>query len=153
MQSHKGESRERDELAKRLDGCRESFAPTVAAYGAPFPTESNAQSSHGRLPPTEIQKVVRQNFGRLKLCYTTSLRNNPSSGGRVEPEFVIDMDGTIATIRMQSTTVADPDMNECILRGMSSIRFPAPEGGYVTVVYPLIFSPGDQSTSSDAGTD
>jgi len=145
MQSHAAEPRERDELAKRIDRCNDSFAATVAAYGAPFPTPSQPhESPRGRIPPEEIQKIVRQNFGRFKLCYTASLAHHPSSGGRTEPEFVIDVDGTIADIRMRSSTVADNDMNACLLRAMASLRFPPPEGGYVTVVYPLIFSPGDQ---------
>jgi hypothetical protein len=31
----------------------------------------------------------------------------------------------------------------CVVRGFGTIRFPAPEGGIVTVVYPIIFNPAD----------
>jgi hypothetical protein len=31
----------------------------------------------------------------------------------------------------------------CVVRGFGNLSFPQPEGGIVTVVYPLIFNPGD----------
>lgn len=143
-QSHAGEEGERDELAKRLDHCRETFAPVVAAYGAPFPKAHDPSSqTHGRLPPSDIQKLVRQNFGRFKLCYTATLKRDPAAGGRVEPEFIIDVDGSVADARMLASTVADKDMNDCIVRTILLLRFPPPPDGYVTVGYPLIFSPGN----------
>ena len=33
----------------------------------------------------------------------------------------------------------------CVVRGFGNLSFPQPEGGIVTVVYPIIFSPGDDS--------
>jgi hypothetical protein len=35
----------------------------------------------------------------------------------------------------------DPHVIKCVIRGFQSLRFPEPEGGIVTVVYPIIFSP------------
>ena len=34
--------------------------------------------SNGRLPAEVIQRIVRQNFGRFRLCYEAGLRGNPS---------------------------------------------------------------------------
>ena len=41
------------------------------------------RSVSGRLPPEVIQRIVRQNFGRFRLCYENGLRNNPNLQGRV----------------------------------------------------------------------
>lgn len=37
--------------------------------------------------------------------------------------------------------MTDRDVVECVLRAFSGLSFPAPEGGSVTVSYPLLFSP------------
>mgnify|MGYP006314362019 FL=1 len=52
---------------------------------------------NGRLPPEVIQRIVRQNFGRFRLCYENGLRNNPTLSGRVSVKFVIDRSGAVST--------------------------------------------------------
>ena len=36
----------------------------------------------------------------------------------------------------------DAKVVECIMAEYRKLRFPEPEGGIVTVVYPIMFSPG-----------
>ena len=45
---------------------------------------------NGRLPPEVIQRIVRQSFGRFRLCYEDVLKTNPKASGRVTIKFVID---------------------------------------------------------------
>jgi hypothetical protein len=40
--------------------------------------------------------------------------------------------------------LSDPTVVGCIKTGFSELVFPKPEGAIVTVVYPIIFTPGDQ---------
>ena len=54
-----------------------------------------ATSVSGRLPPEVIQRIVRQNFGRFRLCYENGLRNNPNLQGRVAVRFVIGREGDV----------------------------------------------------------
>ena len=54
-----------------------------------------ATQVNGRLPPEVIQRIVRQNFGRFRLCYENGLRNNPNLQGRVTVKFVIDRSGPL----------------------------------------------------------
>ena len=42
---------------------------------------------NGRLPPEVIQRIVRQNFGRFRLCYEDGLKSNPELAGRVTVKF------------------------------------------------------------------
>src|SRR6187549_3194941 len=42
-----------------------------------------ATQVNGKLPPEVIQRIVRQNFGRFRLCYENGLKNNPTLSGRV----------------------------------------------------------------------
>ena len=39
--------------------------------------------------------------------------------------------------------IPDANVVQCVTRGFTNLSFPQPEGGIVTVVYPIIFNPGD----------
>ncbi len=96
---------------------------------------------NGRLPPEVIQRIVRQNFGRFRLCYENGLRTNPTLQGRVSVKFVIDRSGEISTIADGGSDLPDQNVVRCVLRNFQNLRFPQPESGIVTVVYPIIFAP------------
>ena len=97
----------------------------------------------GRLAPEVIQAIVRDRYAAMKDCYETGLRSNPNLQGRVSTHFVIDVDGTVSNVSNESSTLPDPQTVRCVLDVFSELCFPSPEGGIVTVVYPIMFSPGD----------
>jgi hypothetical protein len=99
-------------------------------------------SVHGRLPPEAIQRIVRQNFGRFRLCYENGLRANPSLEGRVTVRFLIDRGGAVATMTDGGSSLPDAVAVACVVRAFGDLSFPQPEGGTVTVDYPIVFSPG-----------
>ncbi len=100
---------------------------------------------NGRLPPEVVQRIVRQNFGRLKLCYTEGLRKKADLAGTVSTQFVIDRSGAVSKVsRDAATNLPDADVVACVVRGFSNLSFPQPEGGTVTVTYPLIFEPPEK---------
>jgi len=99
---------------------------------------------NGRLPPEVIQRIVRQNFGRFRLCYENGLRSDPKLAGMVATKFVIGTDGSVSSsARDNSTTLTDTGVVSCINRAFSNLSFPQPEGGIVVVIYPVILEPGD----------
>ena len=98
---------------------------------------------NGRLPPEVVQRIVRQNFGRLRLCYENGLRTNPSLRGRVAVKFVIDRSGSVSTASDGGSDLPDTGVVACVVRAFGNLSFPQPEGGIVTVVYPLVFTPAD----------
>ena len=100
-----------------------------------------APSTSGRLPPEVIQRSVRANMGRFRSCYERGLASNPALEGRVAVKFVIDRSGAVSTAADDGSTLPDPSVVQCIVRQYSSMSFPAPEGGTVTVRYPLDFRP------------
>jgi FHA domain-containing protein len=95
----------------------------------------------GRLPPEVIQRIVRQNFGRFRLCYENGLRNNPNLQGRVSVSFVISRDGTVSQVS-GGGDIPDGGVVSCVVRAFYGLNFPQPEGGIVTVSYPIVFTPG-----------
>jgi hypothetical protein len=96
----------------------------------------------GRLPPEVVQRIVRQNFGRFRLCYEQGLRTKPSLTGRVSTRFVIDRAGAVASATDAGSDLPSPTVVSCVVRAFSNLLFPQPEGGTVTVVFPVLFSPG-----------
>jgi tetratricopeptide (TPR) repeat protein len=98
---------------------------------------------NGRLPPEVIQRIVRQNFGRFRLCYENGLRNNARLQGRVTTKFVIDRSGAVAMTADGGSDLPDQAVVSCVVRAFGNLSFPQPESGMVTVVYPIAFAPGD----------
>jgi hypothetical protein len=117
----------------RLGGSHRTKPPQV---------RMGATSVSGRLPPEVIQRIVRQNFGRFRLCYENGLRNNPNLQGRVAVRFVIGRDGAVSQVGNGGSDMPDSGVVSCVVRAFYGLSFPQPEGGIVTVVYPIMFSPG-----------
>jgi hypothetical protein len=117
----------------RLGGSHRTKPPQV---------RMGATSVSGRLPPEVIQRIVRQNFGRFRLCYENGLRNNPNLQGRVAVRFVIGRDGAVSNVGNGGSDMPDSGVVSCVVRAFYGLSFPQPEGGIVTVVYPIMFSPG-----------
>ncbi len=94
---------------------------------------------NGHLPPEVIQRVVRENFGRFRFCYEAGLRANPSLRGRVVVKFVIDRGGAVGLSADAGSDLPDSHVTQCVVRAFGDLSFPSPEGGMVTVVYPIVF--------------
>lgn len=103
-----------------------------------------AGSTIGRLPPETIQRVVRQSFGRFRICYEQDLRMQPNLHTRVTVSFVIGRDGSVASASASSD--ASHALSSCVARAFYGLSFPEPAGGVVRVTYPITFTPGESAT-------
>ncbi len=96
----------------------------------------------GHIPPEVIQRIVRQNFGRFRLCYENGLRNNPNLAGRVGVRFVIGRDGGVMSSANGGSDLPDSGVVSCVVGAFRGLQFPqSEEGGAVTVTYPISFAP------------
>ena len=116
----------------RLGGSHRTRAPEL---------RMGATTVSGRLPPEVIQRIVRQNYGRFRQCYEQGLGRDPELAGRVAVRFVIGRDGTVVNVADGGSDLPDRSVVDCVSRAYYSLSFPQPEGGIVTVVYPIVFSP------------
>jgi hypothetical protein len=119
---------------------------------------------NGRLPPETIQKIVRANYAGMKRCYEAGLVTDPKLNGKITTRFIIERDGTVSTaadahdappvivnlppgVQIEDPASAprfpDPNVTACVVARFKELKFPPPEGGIVTVAYPIIFSPGE----------
>jgi hypothetical protein len=97
----------------------------------------------GRLDPVLIQRVIRARYGRFQRCFEDGLARNPDLGGRVTVRLVIEADGGVSKVRVVCTSMPDRIVVKCVVAEYEELHFPKPEGGIVTVVYPIMFTPGD----------
>jgi hypothetical protein len=102
------------------------------------------------IDPKYIQQRVREDFFPLaRKCYEDALEHEPNLGGRVEFAFNIVGDAKIGGIVesvdvLNAGTLRDPEVIDCMRQSFLSVTFPPPpEGGTVTVVYPIAFSNDD----------
>jgi hypothetical protein len=101
-----------------------------------------AVNVNGRLPPEVVQRIVRQSFGRFRLCYQSGLGVNPSLAGRVSVRFLIGRNGETRQITNAESTMPDATVVACVLRAFEGLSFPQPDDGTVVVTLPITFSPG-----------
>ena len=122
-------------------------APAVAASATSSSTttpDSKAKSVSGRLPPAVIQKIVRENFPNYRHCYEDGLRRDLTLSGKIMVRFVIARDGSVRDVwQGDGSTMLDPEVTRCVVEAFKPLHFPAPEGGIVTVVYPIMFTQGN----------
>lgn len=101
-----------------------------------------ATKVNGRLPKEVVRRIVRQNFGRFRLCYEQGLGRNPNLAGRVSVRFVIGRNGAVSNVSNGGSDLPDSAVVKCVVRAFYGLSFPKPEGGIVTVVYPIMLQPG-----------
>jgi hypothetical protein len=94
-----------------------------------------------RLPPEMIRDVVRSNSGLFRTCYEAALGRDPSAKGLVTVRFVVGLDGRVTGARIVENTLGDCVAARCVRDQYRSLTFPKPQGGQVTVIYPLRFEP------------
>jgi len=101
----------------------------------------------GYLDPEIIRAGIGARMRRMKGgCYADGVRKNTALHGEVKMRFVIDTTGHAINIEDAGSKMPDKEVLTCIKKEFAALRFPAPEGGIVTVTYPLLLSPGDIGT-------
>ena len=110
-----------------------SLALATALCALPQPS-----SAQGRLPPEVIQRTVRAILPRVRQrCYEPALRTAPNLQGRVVVRFVIGRDGAVGLVSNGGSDLPNSEVVGCYVRAFYALRFPPPEGGHVTVSFPV----------------
>jgi hypothetical protein len=123
-------------VANSPDKVEGAATPSVPQVRMGTPTLS------GPMPPEIVQRVVRQNYGRFRLCYEQGLTRSSKLEGRVTVRFVIGRNGSVTEVSNGGSDIPDSAVVQCVIRAYYGLSFPQPGGDIVTVVYPILFSPG-----------
>jgi len=106
-------------------------------------------SVSGRLPKEVVQRVLRQHLGRFAACYEQGLEREPNLEGRVAVRLAIGREGAVTSVGTGGD-LPDPTVATCLSNVVQTIRFPAPEGGIVTVGVPIELAPPPGSGTAPA---
>jgi hypothetical protein len=125
-------------------------AQPTSEYVLPKEPPPAPEGDGGTIEPKYIQEHVRNEFFDLaKGCYADAIPKLANPRGRVVFWFTIVGDEKIGGIVesvavLDESTLRDPEMIECMRQSFLSVTFPPPRGGgWVTVGYPIEFSPGE----------
>ena len=109
------------------------------AIRAPYFFESTFRISEG-LPPEVVRRIVRQNYGRMRLCYEDDLRIAPPRKEKVTVRFAIGRDGEVALAEPLAGD-ATAGFAECYARAFARLSYPQPMNDLVVVEYGMSFEP------------
>ena len=125
-----------------LGGIGSPAGRTRAMPRSPTIRQGVVESGEG-IAPEVVTRIVRQNFGRFRLCYEEGLRRDPERAGQITTRFVIARDGSVASSTDSGSDLGDAAVVRCVVTAFGNLTFPAPERGAVIVKFPIRFSPGD----------
>lgn len=97
----------------------------------------------GELAKELIQRAVMRHRGEIRACYVEGLRRNAKLAGKIVIQFVIAPSGAVSSSALQSSTLNDSQVEQCVLDRARGWTFPKPTGGEVAVSYPFAFAPAD----------
>lgn len=84
--------------------------------------QSGAPLSGGQIV-THVRDVLRRQLPKLRTCYESSLRANPSLRGSWVLTFKVETDGSVTGAAANGADMADPVFEECLTRRVASWRF------------------------------
>ncbi len=99
-----------------------------------------AVRGEGHLDRGEIQKVVNAHLYQIQGCYERQLAKDPSLSGKIAFDWDVGVTGGVSNVRVGRSSVHSVEVTTCIQSAIQGWRFPAPQGGSVTVTYPFAFS-------------
>jgi TonB family protein len=93
----------------------------------------------GKMDQAKINAIIKSKQKALQDCYERELRKNPNLQGKIVVRFTIGEDGKVSDVRIESDTMGNPDVADCILSRIRRWIFPKPDEGSVTVSVPFVF--------------
>ena len=119
-------------------------APKSASKPEPVPRTDklpvNKKEPGSNIDSAGVMKVIRASNAAIKRCYDRALISNPSLKGKIAVKIVVNVDGKVGSVDLSEDTLNDADVAKCVKGVIGRLRFPKPEGGPATIVYPYSFS-------------
>jgi TonB family protein len=115
-------------------GGRRARAPDV------IPGQANVR---GSLDKEIIRRIIRRHINEVKYCYETELTKKADLSGRVAVQFTIAATGQVIASVLQSSTMGNIRVENCVVQAVRRWEFPKPMGGGIVIVsYPFNFQAG-----------
>jgi outer membrane biosynthesis protein TonB len=100
-----------------------------------------SEAHGGSLDKDVIRTEMGRHQGEIRSCYERGLARDRSLKGLVSVLFKIASSGQVVVSEVQSSTMNDNEVEDCLGRTVCEWHFPKPEGGGVVIVsYPYNFT-------------
>ncbi len=115
-------------------------APATGGAHAAGPTLTLATPTvSGKLPADAVERVVRQDMGKFRVCYEDLLKTKSTAHGNVAFELSIAATGAVTAAKDSASDIGDPKMVACVRQTMLKIKFPKPEAGTAKATVSIAF--------------
>ncbi len=115
-------------------GGRRARAPDV------IPGQANVR---GSLDKEIIRRIIRRHINEVKYCYESELTKKANLAGRISVQFTIAATGQVIASVLQSSTMGNLKVENCVTQAVRRWEFPKPLGGGIVIVsYPFNFTAG-----------
>jgi hypothetical protein len=111
-----------------------------------------AANPPSQLDPGYVSDAIRAILPLFKECFEHAVERTPELSGKVVIGFTIVADPTVGGLVSDSqvvddkSTIADPELRECIQENIYAAQFPPPPaGGEMHVEYPFVLKAADES--------
>lgn len=96
----------------------------------------------GGLDKETVRAIIKSHAREFTTCYERALVTAPNLQGRIVYEWVISPPGPVASAKLKSSNISSGALQDCVLRVVKSMQFPAARNGRATrVIYPFVFQP------------
>jgi hypothetical protein len=95
--------------------------------------------SHGGLTPEQVRRVVLAHAGALRACYETEVQRDPNVKGVADVAWTITPNGSVEGATVTGGSLGSPRLESCVVRQVSSWRFPTSDTKTEIVRYPFRF--------------
>ncbi|MEO7097190.1 MAG: AgmX/PglI C-terminal domain-containing protein, partial [Polyangiales bacterium] len=96
-----------------------SSSPAPSLVPPPLPTGP---------PPDTMEAALAQARPRKMYCYEVARRRKPGLSGRVTIDFKIGDDGVVSEATVGTSTLGDPEMEQCLLDVIKTLKVTPPKG-------------------------
>lgn len=98
------------------------------------------------LPPEldakTIKRVVSSNLPKLKGCYESELKRDPSLQGRINVSLTLTGEGTVSDVDLGKSNISGTKVESCMKKSLKRWRFPGFNGDATAIEFPIILAPG-----------
>jgi outer membrane biosynthesis protein TonB len=116
---------------------------TVPEASAPAPPADF--SAPLNYPAASLKETFAKNAQKFRACYLPGKKRDGKLRGKVIVKFTINTAGRSTFAANEGSNLPDDAVIACVVRLVKSLRYAKPDEGTVTVIYPFIFRPWEET--------
>ncbi len=123
----------------------ESTWVSRVSSGAGAADTATAPTGDGGYAQAAVGRALRLGARGPNACYERKLLIRPDLEGQVTVAVTVDGTGTVSAATLIRSTLGEDDVDACVVQEVRGLRFPATEGGSVSIQHTFTFSAADRA--------